>query len=115
MVGVVFAARTSMLILHPGAGIHIHDADLINVSWAFGQAIHDPLHGCFIHAHGFVVRITGYSRQTRPIAFPRPQDAVLGMRSYWIGWPVLNDRVPGHECGPGAQRIRDLLCVRHFG
>src|SRR6516164_11298223 len=51
---------------HPGATIHVRDADAINARGPAGQAVLNPVQEYRVEAPWFIMRIPGNSRETGP-------------------------------------------------
>src|ERR1700733_521661 len=94
----------------PGAEIHVRDADAISLWGAAGKAVLHPAQEYRIEAPWLIVRIPRNSRKTGPFVGPSAKEPVLTSRRQW---PIEYSRVPGDECGTGAQCICDLLRVSH--
>lgn len=77
------AAAILRFIRNPGADVHVRDADGSNVWLATGQAVFHPLHKNWIEAAGFIMRITGNTRQASPFVRSLAQNAILAAGLMW--------------------------------
>src|SRR6516225_7377048 len=93
---------------HPGATIHVRDADAINARGPAGQAVLNPVQEYRVEAPWFIMRIPGNSRETGPFVRAFAKNPVFASRRRR---PVEQRRAFGDEYGTGAQCVGDFLCV----
>ena len=95
---------------YPSAGVHVRNADPIDARRSAGQAVLYPMQKHRVEAPWLVVRIAWNTREAGPSVRAFTKNPVFGSRRRWS---VEHRCIFGNECGSGAQRICDLLRVRH--
>src|SRR5262249_4448793 len=97
-----------LFVWHPGANVHVCDADLVDMRIPPSQTVLHPLHKDRVEAAGLVVWIPGNARKAGPLVCSLPQNPVFTAGSCR---PIKERRIFGDESRTSPQSVCNLFGI----